>query len=70
MKLLFATDGAKHSAAAIEMLKHFALKDGDLIKIVTVIDMAVPVSIDVFGLSSKNRLAKMPTVSLQRLLRA
>ena len=49
MKLLFATDGAKQSTAAIEMLKHFALEDGDTIKVITVIDMALPLDIDMFG---------------------
>jgi nucleotide-binding universal stress UspA family protein len=70
MKLLFATDGAKHSAAAIEMLKHFALKDGDLIKIVTVIDMAVPVSIDVFGgyLPDTTQLEKSARENADRIL--
>ena len=29
MKILFATDGAKQSDAAIEMIAKFALKDGD-----------------------------------------
>ncbi len=49
MKILFATDGAKQSDAAIEMLKHFALSDGDEIKIVSVVDMAVPMAIDIYG---------------------
>ncbi len=49
MKILFATDGAKQSDAAIEMLRHFALSDGDEIKIVSVVDMAVPMAIDIYG---------------------
>jgi len=49
MKILFATDGAKQSTEAIAMLKHFALNDGDEIKIITVIDMAVPMAIDIYG---------------------
>jgi nucleotide-binding universal stress UspA family protein len=49
MKILFATDGAKQSDAAIEMLKHFALDEGDEIKIVSVVDMAVPMAIDIYG---------------------
>ena len=44
MKILFATDGAKQSEAAIEMLKHFQLGEGDEIKVVSVIDMAVPMA--------------------------
>lgn len=49
MKILFATDGAKQSNAAIDMLKKFALDEGDEIKIVSVIDMAVPMAIDIYG---------------------
>lgn len=49
MKILFATDGAKQSDAAIDMLQHFALGDGDEIRIVSVVDMAVPMAIDIYG---------------------
>jgi hypothetical protein len=49
MKILFATDGAKQSDAAIEMLRKFALSDGDEIKVVSVVDMAVPMAIDIYG---------------------
>ncbi|HEX6124034.1 MAG TPA: universal stress protein [Pyrinomonadaceae bacterium] len=49
MRILFATDGAKQSDAAAEMLRHFALSDGDEIKIVSVVDMAVPMAIDIYG---------------------
>ena len=49
MKILFATDGAKQSDAAIEMLRNFALGDGDEIKIVSVVDMAVPMALDIYG---------------------
>lgn len=49
MKILFATDGAKQSDAAIEMIAKFALKDGDEVRIVSVVDMAVPLAIDIYG---------------------
>ena len=49
MKILFATDGAKQSDAAIEMLRNFALAEGDEIKIVSVVDMAVPMALDIYG---------------------
>lgn len=49
MKILLATDGAKQSDAAAEMLRNFALADGDEIRIVTVVDMAVPMAIDIYG---------------------
>jgi len=49
MKILIATDGAKQSAAAIEMLMRFRLEPADEIKIVTVVDMAVPMAVDIYG---------------------
>jgi nucleotide-binding universal stress UspA family protein len=49
MKILFATDGAKQSTAAIDMLKNFHLGDGDEIKVISVVDMAVPLAIDIYG---------------------
>lgn len=49
MKILLATDGAKQSNAAIDMLKRLVIKDGDEISIVSVIDLAVPMAIDIYG---------------------
>lgn len=49
MKILFATDGAKQSNAAIDMFKRLVIEDGDEIKIVSVIDLAVPMPIDIYG---------------------
>ena len=49
MKVLFATDGAKQSDSAIEAFKKLALSDGDEIKIVSVIDVGVPVAVDIYG---------------------
>ncbi|QYO65603.1 universal stress protein [Leptolyngbya sp. 7M] len=49
MKILLATDGSKQSEAAIDALKTFRFKEGDEIKIVSVVDMAVPMAIDIYG---------------------
>jgi nucleotide-binding universal stress UspA family protein len=49
MKILLATDGSKQSDAAINMLKSFSFKPGDEAKIITVVDMAVPMAIDIYG---------------------
>lgn len=49
MKILFATDGTKHSDYAISSLKNFDLNESDEIKIVTVMDMAVPLAIDMYA---------------------
>jgi nucleotide-binding universal stress UspA family protein len=72
MKILFATDGAKQSEAAAEMLKAFALSDGDEIKIVSVVDMAVPMAIDIYGgyLPDTNELEKTARENAAKLLEA
>jgi nucleotide-binding universal stress UspA family protein len=49
MKILVATDGTKHSRAAIEKIADFNLNSDDEINIVSVVDMAVPMSIDMYG---------------------
>ena len=49
MKILFATDGTKQSEAAMEMLMRFRLDAGDEVKAVSVIDMAVPMAVDIYG---------------------
>lgn len=49
MKILIATDGTKHGTAAVEMLKNLNLKEGDEVKIISVVDMAVPLAIDIYG---------------------
>jgi nucleotide-binding universal stress UspA family protein len=70
MKILFATDGAKQSDAAIEMLKNFALADGDEIRIVSVVDMAVPMAIDIYGgyLPDTGELEKTARENASKLL--
>lgn len=49
MKILLATDGSKESDAAINALNNLSFKDGDEIKIISVVDMAVPMAIDIYG---------------------
>ena len=49
MKILFATDGEKQSNAAIGMLRKFRLGEGDEIKVISVIDMAIPMAVDIYG---------------------
>ena len=49
MKILLATDGTKHSDCAIQMIDKFNLSDGDEVKIVSVVDLTVPLSIDVYA---------------------
>jgi nucleotide-binding universal stress UspA family protein len=70
MRILFATDGAKQSDVAIEMLKNFALSDGDEVKIVSVVDMAIPMAIDIYGgyLPDTGELEKTARENAQKLL--
>lgn len=49
MKILLATDGTKCSEKAIQMLSNFALTKIKSIKIISVIDMSLPLSIDLYG---------------------
>jgi nucleotide-binding universal stress UspA family protein len=49
MKVLFATDGAKQSDSALDAFKQLALNDGDEIKVVSVIDVGMPLAVDIYG---------------------
>lgn len=49
MKVLIATDGTKYAAAAVEMLGKFALGGDDSVKIISVVDLAMPLAVDVYG---------------------
>ena len=49
MKILVATDGTKQGEAAIGALSNFKLTSDDEVRIISVVDMAVPLAIDVYG---------------------
>ncbi len=49
MKILFATDGGKQCDAAVESIHRLALGDGDEIKVISVVDMALPMAVDIYG---------------------
>ena len=49
MKVLFATDGGKQCETAIGTLQRLALDEGDGIKVISVVDMALPIAIDIYG---------------------
>ena len=49
MKIILATDGTSFGEAAVEMLSSFNLGHGDEIKVITVVDMALPLGTDVYG---------------------
>jgi nucleotide-binding universal stress UspA family protein len=49
MKVLFATDGTKYSECAIKTISKFNFSAGDEIKIVSVLDMALPLAVDIYA---------------------
>jgi len=49
MKILLATDGAKQSNAAVDMLNRLVIHDGDHITVVSVVDLAMPMAMDIYG---------------------
>jgi len=49
MKIVLATDGTKHGEAAVRMLTRLSLKEGDVVKVISVVDMALPPSVDMFA---------------------
>lgn len=49
MKIILASDGTQYGDAACEMMSNFNLGTGDAIKIISVVDMALPMSIDLYG---------------------
>jgi nucleotide-binding universal stress UspA family protein len=49
MKILIATDGTAQGSSAVASLANFRLTSADEVRIVSVVDMAVPLAIDVYG---------------------
>jgi len=49
MKIILATDGTQFGDAAAEILGKFSLSDGDEVKVISVVDMAMPLAIDIYG---------------------
>lgn len=48
MKVLLATDGTVFSDSAIESINLFNFKSGDELKIVSVVDLALPMAVDIY----------------------
>lgn len=49
MKILVATDGTEHSREALDAVLYLNLSDGDEIKVISVVDMAIPPAVDLYG---------------------
>jgi len=54
MKLLIATDGTKYGEAAVEAVCKYSLGPDDTIHLISIIDMAVPLGLDVYSGSLPN----------------
>ena len=48
MKILLATDGTKHSEAAVQLIGKFNFTNDCELKIVSIVDMAVPLAIEMY----------------------
>ena len=49
MRVILATDGTEQSEAAIEITKSLNLSAGDEIRVISVVDMALPLSVEVYA---------------------
>lgn len=49
MRILFATDGGRQSDAAVQAIQRLSLSAGDEIKVISVVDMALPMAVDIYG---------------------
>ncbi len=49
MRIILATDGTSFGDAATEMLRTFKLGAGDSVRVISVVDMAVPFPVDIYG---------------------
>ncbi|MEO7659970.1 MAG: universal stress protein [Pyrinomonadaceae bacterium] len=49
MKIILASDGTQYGDAACESLGKFKLGEGDSVRVLSVVDMALPMSIDLYG---------------------
>jgi nucleotide-binding universal stress UspA family protein len=72
MKILLATDGTTYSDCAIQMIGKFDLTDSDEVKIVSVVDLTLPPSIDVYAgyLPTASDLEKSAQDNAEKILAA
>lgn len=49
MKIVLATDGTRYSGAALDMLLKLSLGEGDAVRVVSVVDLALPTVLDMYG---------------------
>ncbi|MCW5960398.1 MAG: universal stress protein [Pyrinomonadaceae bacterium] len=70
MKILLATDGSKHSDQTVEIIRSFRLTETDEIHVISVVDMAVPMAVDMYAgyLPSTPEIEKHVRENAERVL--
>jgi universal stress protein A len=70
MKIILATDGTNQSEAAIDITQKLNLKSSDEIFIISVVDMALPLSLDVYAgyLPSTEEIEKAVVENAQKII--
>lgn len=70
MKILLATDGSKHSDQTVEIIRSFRLTETDEIYVISVVDMAVPMAVDMYAgyLPSTPEIEKHVRENAERVL--
>lgn len=71
MKILIATDGSIHCENVYDYVKSLRLSSGDQIKIITIIDMAVPMAVDMYAgyLASTTEIEKSLRENAKRIIK-
>jgi nucleotide-binding universal stress UspA family protein len=72
VKVILATDGTKFADAAAEILGKLTLGDGDSVKIISVVDLAMPMAIDIYGgyLPDTSELEKVARENAEKVVGA
>ncbi len=72
MKVILATDGTKFADAAANMLGKLNLGEGDSVKIISVVDIGIPMGIDIYGgyLPDTSELEKVARENAEKVVGA
>ena len=72
MNIIIATDGTRHGQRAVETLSRIKIEPKDEVRVISVVDMAVPLAIDVYGgyLPDTSELEKAARENAKRVLDA
>ncbi|MEM4169723.1 MAG: universal stress protein, partial [Thermoproteota archaeon] len=72
MKVLIATDGGKHSKAALEAVKMLDPSNLDEVRIISVVDMSIPLALDVYAgyLPSSSEIEKTARENAENIVKS